>query len=122
MAGFGADAPMVADEDLVNELLFEDGLATGKVREPVLGRGAKRDTLDRLCRDRGLDCRDVLAVGDGANDIEMLLAAALGVAFHAGPAVRQAATACVDCADLTALLYLQGYHKADFVTATAADT
>jgi phosphoserine phosphatase len=104
-------------EHMGNELLFEDGLISGKVRDPVLGRDAKRVALDRLCRDRGLECRDVLAVGDGANDIEMLLAAGLGVAFHAGPAVRKAARACVDRADLTALLYLQGYRKSEFVTA-----
>ena len=105
-------------EHLGNELLFANGLITGKVREPVLGRGAKREAMDRLCRDRGLDRRDVLAVGDGANDIEMLLAAGLGIAFHAGPAVREAANACIHRADLTALLYLQGYRKAEFVTAT----
>ncbi len=105
-------------EDLGNELLFENALMTGKVREPVLGRGAKRVALDRLCRDRGIEFRDVLAVGDGANDIEMLQAAGLGVAFHAGPAVRDAASACIDRADLTALLYLQGYRKSEFVTAT----
>ncbi len=109
-------------ENLGNELLFENGLVTGKVQEPVLGRGAKRVTLDRLCQDRSLDRSDVLAVGDGANDIEMLQAAGLGVALHAGPAVRKAARACVDCADLTALLYLQGYRKSEFVTAIAANT
>lgn len=109
-------------ENLGNELLFENGLVSGKVQEPVLGRGAKRVTLDRLCRDHSLDCRDVLAVGDGANDIEMLQAAGLGVALHAGPAVRKAAKACVNCADLTALLYFQGYRKSEFVTAIAANT
>ena len=109
-------------EHMGNELLFENGLVSGKVREPVLGRGAKRVALDRLCRDRGLDCSDVLAVGDGANDIEMLRAAGLGVALHAAPAVRDAAGACVDRADLTALLYLQGYRKSEFVTANAANT
>ena len=107
-------------EHMGNELLVENGLISGKVREPVLGRDAKRVALDRLCRDRGLEPGDVLAVGDGANDIEMLLAAGLGVALHAAPAVRDAATACIDRADLTALLYLQGYRKSEFVT--AADT
>ncbi len=105
-------------EHMGNELLIENGLISGKVREPVLGRDAKRVALDRLCHDRGVGSSDVLAVGDGANDIEMLLAAGLGVAFHAGPAVRDAAGACVDRADLTALLYLQGYRKSEFVTAT----
>jgi phosphoserine phosphatase len=105
------------DEHMGNELLIENGLISGKVREPVLGRDAKRVALDRLCRERGLEASDVLAVGDGANDIEMLLAAGLGVALHAAPAVREAATACVDRADLTALLYLQGYRKSEFVNA-----
>ena len=109
-------------ESLGNKLLFENGLVSGKVQEPVLGRGAKRVAMDRLCQDRSLDRGDVLAVGDGANDIEMLLAAGLGVALHAGPTVRKAATACVNRADLTALLYLQGYRKSEFVTAIAADT
>jgi phosphoserine phosphatase len=109
-------------EHMGNELLIEGGLISGKVREPVLGRDAKRVALDRLCRDRGLDSRDVLAVGDGANDIEMLLAAGLGVALHAAPAVKEAATACVDRADLTALLYLQGYRKSEFVTAAATES
>lgn len=108
-------------ENLGNELLFENGLVSGKVQEPVLGRGAKRVTLGRLCRDRSLNRSDVLAVGDGANDIEMLQAAGLGVALHAGQIVRSAARACVDCADLTALLYLQGYRKSEFMTVAAAD-
>ena len=102
-------------EHLGNELLFENGLASGKVREPILGRGAKRVALDRLCQERSLDSDDVLAVGDGANDIEMLRAAGLGVALHAGTAVKEAADASVDRADLTALLYLQGYRKSEFV-------
>lgn len=109
-------------ENLGNELLFENGLVSGKVQEPVLGRGAKRVTLGRLCRDRSLDRTDVLAVGDGANDIEMLQAAGLGVALHAGQTVRSAARVCIDCADLTALLYLQGYRKSEFMTAVVAGT
>ena len=109
-------------EQMGNELLIEAGLISGKVREPVLGRDAKRVALARLCRERGFEASDVLAVGDGANDIEMLLAAGLGVAFHAGSAVREAANACIDRADLTALLYLQGYRKSDFVTGADTDT
>ena len=111
-------APEVQEDGSL--LLFENGLVSGKVQEPVLGREAKRVTLDRLCRDRNLDRSDVLAVGDGANDIEMLQAAGLGVALHAGPAVRDAANACIDRADLTALLYLQGYRKSEFVTVDTA--
>ena len=109
-------------ENLGNELLFENGLMSGKVREPILGRKAKRATLDRLCRDRNLACTEVLAVGDSANDLEMLQAAGLGVALQAGPALRNAASVCIDCADLTALLYLQGYRKSEFLTANAVCT
>jgi len=81
----------------------------------VLGREAKRGTLLEL-RDRlGLASEDTLAAGDGANDIPMLEAAGLGVAYHAKPKVGQAAHARIDHGDLTALLYLQGYARADFV-------
>ncbi len=98
-----------------NELLFNGGKLTGEVAEPILGKDAKVEALEELRAGRGLASQDVIAVGDGANDIPMLKRAGLGVAFHAKPAVREAASAVVDHADLTALLYLQGYRLEEFV-------
>ena len=104
------------DEQRANTLLVDaDGRLTGKVAEPVLGREAKLEALTTL-RDRfRLGREDTLAVGDGANDIPMIRAAALGVAFHGKPAIREAAAACIGHGDLTALLYAQGYRRDEFV-------
>jgi phosphoserine phosphatase len=112
----GRIAAMIGfDENRGNALIIEDGKFTGRVQEPVLGRDAKLATLIEL-RDRvGLSAADTLAVGDGANDIPMLEAAGLGVAYHAKPKVAEAAQARIDHGDLTALLYLQGYARADFI-------
>lgn len=98
--------------------LLDDGTAlTGEVAEPVLGRDAKRDALVRSASERGVALRDTLAVGDGANDIEMLRTAGLGVAFRAKPVVAAAIPARIDHADLRALLFVQGYRAAEFVFA-----
>ncbi|MDB5591353.1 phosphoserine phosphatase SerB [Enterovirga sp.] len=102
-------------EDRSNRLLVEDGTLTGRVAEPILGREAKLATLRELRARLGLAPADTLAVGDGANDLAMLAEAGLGVAYRAKPAVAAAAHARIDHADLTALLYLQGYAAADFV-------
>jgi phosphoserine phosphatase len=103
-------------ENRANELLIENDAFAGLVREPILGREAKRATLLEL-RDRlGLAQGETMAVGDGANDLAMLQEAGLGVAYHAKPAVAAAAHARIDHGDLTALLYAQGYARADFVT------
>ncbi len=98
-----------------NQLVFEDGKLTGKVSEPILGRSAKLHTLTRLCDEKGLEPADVLAVGDGANDIKMIEAAGLGVAFHGSGNLKKHANACIDHGDLTALLYIQGFRKSEFV-------
>ncbi len=98
-----------------NELAFEDAKLTGVVLEPILGRTAKLATLTRLCDERGLELFDVLAVGDGANDIKMVEAAGLGVAFHGSDNLKKQANACIDHGDLTALLYVQGFRKSEFV-------
>jgi phosphoserine phosphatase len=92
-----------------NELLLEDGHLVGRVQEPILGREAKRATLVELRQRLGLSHQETLAVGDGANDLAMLAEAGLGVAFHAKPAVAAAAHARIDHAELTALVYAQGY-------------
>jgi phosphoserine phosphatase len=102
------------DEDNANVLEIARGRLAGTVAEPILGRDAKLGTLERLVAARGLDPADALAVGDGANDLDMLGAAGLGVAFRAKPVVAAAARVRIDHGDLTALLYLQGYRADDF--------
>lgn len=97
-----------------NILLVENGVLSGAVAMPILGRAAKEDALVRLAADNKIDLADTLAAGDGANDLSMLGRSGLGVAFHAKPAVAQAAHARINHGDLTALLYLQGVAKADF--------
>ena len=104
------------DEYHANTLLTDSaGRLTGEVAEPVLGREAKRDTLLALRARLRLRPQGTLAVGDGANDIPMIEAAGLGVAFHGKPALREAAGARIDHGDLTALLYAQGYRREAFV-------
>jgi phosphoserine phosphatase len=102
-------------ENRANELLAADGKLTGEVREPILGRAAKLATLVELRESFDLDEIDTLVVGDGANDLGMIEAAGLGVAYHAKPAVAAAAAARIDHGDLTALLYAQGYRRDEFV-------
>jgi phosphoserine phosphatase len=104
-------------EHRANELLFgEDGSLSGLVAEPVLGKDAKRAALEQLRQTHGLSTEETLAVGDGANDLAMLEAAGLGIAYHAKPKVAVAAHARIDHGDLTALLYAQGYRHEEFVT------
>jgi phosphoserine phosphatase len=104
------------DENHANTLLVDvNGKLTGTVAEPILGRDAKLHTLNALRERFGLGKDDTLAVGDGANDIPMVEAAGLGVAYHGKPAIKQAAAARIDHGDLTALLYAQGYRREEFV-------
>ncbi len=104
------------DEQRANTLLTDaDGRLTGEVAEPVLGREAKLETLRELRARFRLDPEATLAVGDGANDLPMIEAAGLGVAFHGKPVLQQAAAARIDHGDLTALLYAQGYRREEFV-------
>jgi phosphoserine phosphatase len=103
------------DENRANTLLVDAaGRFAGQVGEPILGREAKLETLNELRQRFGLSREDILAVGDGANDIPMIEAAGLGVAYHGKPAVAEAAAARIDHGDLTALLYAQGYARAEF--------
>jgi phosphoserine phosphatase len=91
--------------------LMDDGRAlTGQVGEPILGREAKLHALQEAVSALGISFADSLAVGDGANDLDMIRAAGLGVAYHAKPVVAQAAAASIAHGDLTTLLYLQGYR------------
>jgi phosphoserine phosphatase len=113
-------APLAAtigfDEYRANTLLVDAaGRLTGEVAEPILGREGKRDTLLAVRQRLQVQREDTLAVGDGANDVPMIEAAGLGVAFHAKPALREVAGARIDHGDLTALLYVQGYCRDDFV-------
>src|ERR1700716_907824 len=101
-------------ENRANELKVEDGKLTGEVREPILGRAAKLATLIELRESFDLDNIDTLVVGDGANDLDMIKVAGLGIAYHAKPAVAAAAAARIDHGDLTALLYAQGYRRDEF--------
>jgi len=111
-----AIAAMVGfQENRANELKVLDGKLTGEVVEPILGRAAKLATLIELRESFDLDNLDTLVVGDGANDLGMIEAAGLGVAYHAKPAVAAAAAARIDHGDLTALLYAQGYRREEFV-------
>jgi phosphoserine phosphatase len=113
----GPVAAMIGfDEHRSNLLEVENGLLAGRVAEPILGREAKRAALIELRERFGVPAAATLAVGDGANDLAMLAEAGLGIAFRAKPAVAAAAHARLDHADLTALLYAQGYRRADFMS------
>ncbi len=97
-----------------NTLLDDGALLLGEVAEPILDRFAKLETLRDLAAGRDISLPETLAVGDGANDLDMLAASGLGVAFHAKPVVAAAARARVDHADLRALLFAQGYPASAF--------
>lgn len=103
-------------EHQANTLLSDAGRLTGEVAEPILGRAAKLEALERIASARGVAVQQVIAVGDGANDLAMLERAGSGVAFHAKPAVAARCSLRVNHGDLTALLFLQGYAASDFVT------
>ena len=103
------------DSDAANILKHDGHTLSGTVELPILGKEAKLATLERLATQHGLTTAEAVSVGDGANDLPMLKEAGLGVAFHAKPAVAATVPARIDHADLTALLYLQGYRRTDFV-------
>ena len=101
-------------ENRANRLLEHDDRFTGAVAEPILGRAAKAEALMDICARLGLAPSDVIAVGDGANDLDMIRLAGVGVALHAKPTVAAQAKVRIDHGDLTALLYMQGYRQEDF--------
>ena len=104
-------------DEYQSNVLNDDGTAlTGTVGEPILGREAKLEALERALRKLGLDASEALAVGDGANDLAMIQRAGMGVAYHAKPVVAAAAGASVAHNDLKALLYLQGYREEEIVS------
>lgn len=104
------------DLDRANTLHDDGHVLTGTVGDPILGREAKLASLKELAQTAGIDLAQTLAVGDGANDLAMMEASGLGVAYRAKPIVAAQAHAKVDHADLTALLYFQGYRADEFVT------
>lgn len=104
------------DENRANTLIAKDGKLTGEVGHPILGREAKVQALEEITTRLGIDEADVIAVGDGANDLGMLTRAGMGVALHAKPSVQAQCRLRINHGDLTALLYLQGYAKADFAS------
>lgn len=117
--GFTAFTSRVAadlgfDENRANTLLAKDGHLTGDVARPILGREAKVEALHQITARLGITPADVIAVGDGANDLGMLGLAGTGVALHAKPSVQAECEIRVNHGDLSALLYLQGYADSDF--------
>lgn len=102
------------DENRANTLLAEGGKLTGTVALPILGREAKVQALQDITARLGITAADVLAVGDGANDLGMLTLAGSGVALHAKPSVAAECDIRINHGDLTALLYVQGYAREDF--------
>jgi phosphoserine phosphatase len=106
------------DEARANTLTVIDGhRLAGSVAEPIFGRDGKRAALIELRSELGLGKEETMAIGDGANDLDMILEAGIGVAYHAKPKLAEAAAARVDHADLTALLYIQGYRRDKFIEA-----
>ena len=95
-----------------NTLLAKDGALTGEVGRPILGRQAKLDALMAYCAELGVEPADAVAIGDGANDLAMIGAAGLGVAYRAKPAVAAAADARLDHSDLSAVLDLMDMPRA----------
>jgi phosphoserine phosphatase len=119
--GFTAFTSKVAaelgfDENRANTLIAENATLTGEVGMPILGKQAKVDALEQITARLGIAEQDVIAVGDGANDLGMLTRAGMGVALHAKPAVAAQCDVRINYGDLTALLFVQGYAKDDFVT------
>lgn len=118
--GFTAFTASVADrlgfdENRANTLMVADGVLTGEAGRPILGKEAKVRALEEITQRLGLDEADVMAVGDGANDLGMLKRAGAGVALHAKPSVAKECDIRINHGDLTALLYVQGYKKSEFI-------
>lgn len=103
------------DRDLSNDFEYApDGSLTGKVVEPILDQAVKLETLVRVAGEQQIPLRLALSVGDGANDVAMIQAAGLGIAYHAKPVVAAQARTRIDHGDLTALLFAQGYSADEF--------
>ena len=119
--GFTAFTAKVAadlgfDENRANTLGIQEGRLTGKVVRPILGQEAKLDALNDMTARLGIDPADALAVGDGMNDLLMLSRAGTGVALHGKPALQDKCAVKINHGDLTALLFIQGYARDEFIT------
>lgn len=120
--GFTAFTAYVAetlgfDENRANVLLAENGKLTGEVAHPILGRDAKISAMEEITKRLGISEADVIALGDGANDLGMLGRAGAGVAMHAKPSVAAQCDLRINHSDLRAVLYMQGYRAEEFLTA-----
>lgn len=119
--GFDAFTGPIAErlgfhEHGANRLIVENGRLTGEVAEPILGRKSKADALLEFAAKLKIEPHEVVAVGDGANDLDMLQLAGAGVALHAKPAVAAEANIRIDHGDLTAILYLQGFRQEEIIS------
>lgn len=117
--GFTAFADKIAaelgfDRARANTLISKGGVLTGEAGRPILGRAAKVETLEEEARRLGIGLDQTCAIGDGANDLGMIEKSGMGVAVHAKPSVQEAAPLRINHGDLTGVLYLQGYSRADF--------
>ena len=124
--GFGVFVDALAAElnvehTYANHLVLDDGVVTGMLEGPILDRAGKAAVLHRVAAERGIPLEQTVAVGDGANDLDMLAAAGLGIAFNAKPVVREAADTAVSVPYLDAILFLLGIRREDVVEADAAD-
>jgi len=117
IAATDGDTLIESAADAIHNAGIEGGRLAGTVREPILTRGGKRAALISLAAERDVPLRLTLAVGDGANDLPMLVAAGLGITFRAKPALDNCAPYRVDYGDLTSLLYTQGYSATEFAAA-----
>ena len=103
------------DENHANVLLTSKNKLIGKVQEPILGKKAKVQQLEHIAGKLNQSARQVIAVGDGANDLDMLSKAGTGVALHAKPSVAEQCDVRINFGDLTSLLFIQGFNKESFI-------
>jgi phosphoserine phosphatase len=98
------------DEDNSNQFIYDGNLLSGSVEEPILGKEAKLARLQSLCLEKGFELSDCIAIGDGANDLMMIEAAGLGIAYMAKPIVAARAPARINSGNLTSVLIFCGYE------------
>ena len=104
------------DKAYANQLIFEGNMLTGAVGSPILGPSEKQKVLQNLCNEQNIDLSDVIAVGDGANDIDMIRSAGVGVSYYGKLALTVKSDFKLYYSNLRALLYFQGIKESDFVT------